>query len=642
MKAISQKSVIFYLFFIGFPLLTSAQEIKADKSIKLAIEQSQQGQLDSSIENCNRALIFYPGSARGYYVRGSAYQLKANYDQAIIDYNKAIELDSVYLDAYFNRGNAYKIKANYDQAIIDYNKVIKMAPTYVDAYNNRGSVYKAIGSYDQAIIDYNKAIQLDPKYAIAYYNRANAYDEKGNNDKAIIDCNKAIELDPKYVNAYVIRAHAYLNKGNYEQAVIDYTNALRIAPLNEYALLNILVPLIRLNRFGEANDYYQKYRTNQVKGFIEGTGWEYYKYYLNAATIYLKDDDYPRALVELETGETAYNINTLKNNINKESKTSYANFLALKGYTLFKLNKLQEALVAYSQALVIKPNQPEVSKAIRNIVEIQDTSVKRTIEPRNNQASSQHSFFDDSNTPPKFFAILIAEENYKDQSIKRLYQPVNDALKLKQVLETYYSFSSSNIDTIFNRRKEDILSAIANRCNTLKETDNLLIFYSGHGTFKKNPRGENRGFLIPSSAENANIFTYINSDDITLALGLGNVKHILIIVDACFGGALFRDLPSDAPRDIKNIYKDPSRRIMSSGNLEPVPDKSVFLYYVIKRLKENKEEYLTGEGLFHSLIKAVQNGSDNVPQYNSIKNSGDEGGDFVFIKNQATNEISNR
>lgn len=71
---------------------------------------------------------------------------------------------------------------------------------------------------------------------------------------------------------------------------------------------------------------------------------------------------------------------------------------------------------------------------------------------------------------------------------------------------------------------------------------------------------------------------------------------------------------------------------MTSGTLKEVPDQSVFLQFLIKRLEENDQKYISSEELFSSMRTAVLNNSSNVPQYGEIKDSGDEGGDFIFIR----------
>jgi vacuolar-type H+-ATPase catalytic subunit A/Vma1 len=71
---------------------------------------------------------------------------------------------------------------------------------------------------------------------------------------------------------------------------------------------------------------------------------------------------------------------------------------------------------------------------------------------------------------------------------------------------------------------------------------------------------------------------------------------------------------------------------MTSGIMQEVPDESVFIKYLVKRLDENEERFLSSELLFSSFKTAVMNNSSNVPQFGVIQNVGDEGGDFIFIK----------
>ncbi len=62
--------------------------------------------------------------------------------------------------AYINRGNAYKGKGEYDQAIADFTKAIELDPKVADAYNNRGYAYEKKGETNQALVDYKKASEL--------------------------------------------------------------------------------------------------------------------------------------------------------------------------------------------------------------------------------------------------------------------------------------------------------------------------------------------------------------------------------------------------------------------------------------------------------------------------------------------------
>jgi len=125
--------------------------------------------------------------------RGIAYAKTGHYDQAISDFNRALELNPKDVKAYYNRGLAYYQKGEYDQAISDFNKALEINPIDAKAYYIRGLAYYQKGEYDQAISDYTKALELNPRYAKAYYNRGLACYEKGQYDQTISGLNEQID-----------------------------------------------------------------------------------------------------------------------------------------------------------------------------------------------------------------------------------------------------------------------------------------------------------------------------------------------------------------------------------------------------------------------------------------------------------------
>jgi tetratricopeptide (TPR) repeat protein len=127
--------------------------------------------------------------------KGIQYEDQGNYDLAISEYEKAIELNPKYADSYNKRGLVYFNKNMYEQAIKDYTEAIQLNPKYTDAYNNRGIIYYNQEKYDLAIIDYSKAIELDPKYAKAYHHRGLIYFTKiEDRTKGCSDLKRACEL----------------------------------------------------------------------------------------------------------------------------------------------------------------------------------------------------------------------------------------------------------------------------------------------------------------------------------------------------------------------------------------------------------------------------------------------------------------
>ena len=148
-----------------------------------------------------------PGTRRPYSNRGYAYRSKRQYDEAIADLTKAIEIDPRDADAYNNRGYAYRRKGQLDQAIADLTKALEIDPKLVNAYSNRGAAYEDKKEYERAISDYSKAIEIDPGDADYYNGRAWAYLQGRQGSTGSADAEKSLQLRPNDANTLDTRGH---------------------------------------------------------------------------------------------------------------------------------------------------------------------------------------------------------------------------------------------------------------------------------------------------------------------------------------------------------------------------------------------------------------------------------------------------
>lgn len=234
----------------------------------------------------------------------------------------------------------------------------------------------------------------------------------------------------------------------------------------------------------------------------------------------------------------------------------------------------------------------------------------------------------------KFYALLIGVQDYQDQTIPSLDGPVKDASSLSDAIKTNYTFANEDVTLLKNPNRDQIFEALDNLAAKVKENDNLLIFYAGHGNWDDSRM---QGYWYPADAKLSKRDTWITNADLIEYINAIKSKHTLLITDACFAGSIFKSRGIEtAPKDIQELYKLPSRKAMTSGALKEVPDKSVFIEYLVKRLNQNTDKYLPSEQLFSSFRTAVINNSENgqVPQFGEIRQAGDEGGDFIFIKKQ--------
>ena len=144
-----------------------------------------------------------------------------NLDEQVKLLTEAIKVAPESADALTARGDARMLKGDYDLAIADYTRSIELRPSAGTPYNNRGVAYVRKGDHVRAMRDFDKAIELDPTLAGAYYNRADANVFQQDFDRGIADFTKAIELKPDDPDAYQGRAMAYYQKHSYDQAWAD-------------------------------------------------------------------------------------------------------------------------------------------------------------------------------------------------------------------------------------------------------------------------------------------------------------------------------------------------------------------------------------------------------------------------------------
>jgi tetratricopeptide (TPR) repeat protein len=167
--------------------------------------------------------------AATYHTLGFSYFDKGEYDMAIADFSKAINLDPEFLLAYYNRGVAYFDKHEYDLAIADFSRAMELGFKGKGSYHIRGVAYGKKGQYDMAVADFTKALELDPKDATIYNNRGIMFLLKGQYKQTVADLTKAIELDPKNSAEYYFHLAFVLHRmGESERAQENFLRAKEI------------------------------------------------------------------------------------------------------------------------------------------------------------------------------------------------------------------------------------------------------------------------------------------------------------------------------------------------------------------------------------------------------------------------------
>lgn len=146
----------------------------------------------------------------------------------------------------------------YEEALADWNRALELKPDDPEILNNRGVTYDDLRRYDKALADYNRALEVRPDYAEALNNRGITYDDLGRYDEALADYNRALELKPDYPEALNNRGLTHLRLGRCDEALADLSRALQLKPDDPQSLYNMACLFSLMQRPEDATAYLEK------------------------------------------------------------------------------------------------------------------------------------------------------------------------------------------------------------------------------------------------------------------------------------------------------------------------------------------------------------------------------------------------
>ncbi len=247
----------------------------------------------------------------------------------------------------------------------------------------------------------------------------------------------------------------------------------------------------------------------------------------------------------------------------------------------------------------------------------------------------------------KYYALVIGNQDY--QFLPDLDTARYDATEVAKVLRERFGF---DVRLLLDATRYQILSELNKLRKQLTENDNLLLYYAGHGELD---RVNMRGHWLPVDAEAGNTANWISNIAITDILNAMSVRHVLVVADSCYSGALTRSAltnleagKSDETRRfwLKTIAKMRSRTVLTSGGLAPVLDggggrHSVFAKSLLDVLR-TLDDVQVGEQVYRKVSAQVAYAAnryqvEQVPEYAPIKYAGHESGDFIFVPKSLLN-----
>ncbi len=240
----------------------------------------------------------------------------------------------------------------------------------------------------------------------------------------------------------------------------------------------------------------------------------------------------------------------------------------------------------------------------------------------------------------KYYALIIGNDTYT--AYPALKSATADAKAIASVLQSKYGY---NVRLLTNANRYEILSALNDMREQLKDNDNLVVYYAGHGELDSS----RQGYWLPVDAQSSQPNTWISNRAVSDILTTMDAKHVLVIADSCYSGTMTRSslatfgggMPESAWGDwVKTMVAGRSRTALTSGGVQPVADAasnsehSVFASSLLSVLNSNNQ-LLTGQQLFREIATgmALRNqkaGLQQAPEYAPIQFAGHEAGEFFL------------
>ena len=240
------------------------------------------------------------------------------------------------------------------------------------------------------------------------------------------------------------------------------------------------------------------------------------------------------------------------------------------------------------------------------------------------------------------YAVVIGNDDY--ENLRDLSTAVKGAETVDQLLRERYGFETQ---LLINARRKEILDAFAELRPRLTDDDYVLIYYAGHG--EQDRRDEDVSYWLGVDArsnEMALSADGINSYEISHNVKAMPAKHVMIIADSCYAGAMVRPPRVSTPkldldkRQLEYFIRKRSRTVLTSGGNSPVLDESidgehsVFTKALVDILQENPD-IIYGEALHAMLVDLVRYNADQLdftqePRFSEIADAGHRNGQFVL------------
>lgn len=174
------------------------------------------GQFDDAIKIFDLCLSLKSDFAPTLSNKATSLQKLGRVEEAIESFKVALKVDPFAPKVLYNMANCLA-EVDPEEALITYNRAIELDPNYSEALNNKGNLLKALGRFSEALDAFDHVIKINPDPAEPYYNRGNLLQDLKRYEESIASYRIAIDKRPDYPNAQWNLSLLLLRLGQFEE-----------------------------------------------------------------------------------------------------------------------------------------------------------------------------------------------------------------------------------------------------------------------------------------------------------------------------------------------------------------------------------------------------------------------------------------
>ncbi len=226
--------------------------------IRLALTQVKAGNFDQALINLRRALEVDPDLVLTRFQLGEVLREQGKPKEAAEQYRHTLRIDPNHAEAHNALGLILKEQQQTELAMEHFRQALRSDPLSADAHANSGMIFLHQGKLEGASRQFHSALQIEPDSAEAYRSLGVAQAELGRQQEAIGAFQRAIRLKPDYSEAYYNLGLAQAELGRQEEAIEAFSQAIRLKPDYAEAHSSLGVAYGQRGRFQEAVDTFKQ------------------------------------------------------------------------------------------------------------------------------------------------------------------------------------------------------------------------------------------------------------------------------------------------------------------------------------------------------------------------------------------------